>query len=215
MLDVLWGKEGIIKDIFNRILFDYIPYAEYHSYWQMFVVGEIDMPKMPDQTYKIPAYYYQLREDDIFEQYEIKQRNAIKYIWYKFEDSLLSVINNFLDHSFNIESQNNGNNKEEKTLYTLKKLDKKLDKLVNELKIFFTENEPNEDSLGLRVRGIIISDYKKIGLLISKEMNKEKIELNELVIKHLVESSLRYILELKRVQVLENKVIKGYSFSPE
>lgn len=215
MLDVLWGKEGIIKDIFNRILFDYIPYAEYHSYWQMFVVGEIDMPKMPDKTYKIPAYYYQLREDDIFEQYEIKQRNAIKYIWYKFEDSLLSVINNFLDHSFNIESQNNGNNKEEKTLYTLKKLDKKLDKLVNELKIFFIENEPNEDSLGLRVRGIIISDYKKIGLLISKEMNKEKIELNELVIKHLVESSLRYILELKRVQVLENKVIKGYSFSPE
>lgn len=215
MLDVLWGKEGIIKDIFNRILFDYIPYAEYHSYWQMFVVGEIDMPKMPDKTYKIPAYYYQLREDDIFEQYEIKQRNAIKYIWYKFEDSLLSVINNFLDHSFNIESQNNGNNKEEKTLYTLKKLDKKLDKLVNELKIFFIENEPNEDSLGLRVRGIIISDYKKIGLLISKEMNKEKIELNELVIKHLVESSLRYILQLKRVQVLENKVIKGYSFSPE
>lgn len=215
MLDVLWGKEGIIKDIFNRILFDYIPYAEYHSYWQMFVVGEIDMPKMPDKTYKIPAYYYQLREDDIFEQYEIKQRNAIRYIWYKFEDSLLIVINNFLDNSFNIESQNNGNNKEEKMLYTLKKLDKKLDKLVNELKIFFIDNEPNEDSLGLRVRSIILSDYKKIGLLISEEMNKEEIELNELVIKHLVESSLRYIVELKRVQVLENEIIKGYDFSIE
>lgn len=215
MLDVLWGEEEIIKEIFNKVLFDYIPYAEYHSYWQMFVVSEIDMPKMLDKTYKIPAYYYQLKEDEIFEQYEIKQRNAIKYIWYKFESYLLSLINNFLDDSFNVEIQNNGNNKEEKSLYTLKKLGKKLDKLVNELKMFFIENEPKEDSLGLRVRGIILSDYKKMGMLISKEMNREKIELNELVIKHLVEASLRYIIELKRVQVIESEVIKGYSFSTE
>ncbi|MGL5686572.1 MAG: hypothetical protein ACRCXQ_12345 [Vagococcus fluvialis] len=215
MLDVLWGEAEIIKEIFNRVLFDYIPYAEYHSYWQMFVVSEIDMPKMPDKIYKIPAYYYQLREDEIFEQYEIKQRNAIKYIWYKFESYLINLINNILDHSFNIEIQNNGNNKEEKSLYTLKKLDKKLDKLVNELKMFFIENEPTEDSLGLRVRGIILSDYKKMGMLISKEMNREEIEFKELVIKHLVEASLRYIVELKRVQVIENEVIKGYDFSIE
>lgn len=127
----------------------------------MFVVSESDMLKMPDKIHKIPAYYYQLREDEIFEQYEIKQRNAIKYIWYKFESYLINLINNYLVHSFNIEIQNNGNNKEEKSLYTLKKLDKKLDKLVNELKMFFIENEPTEDSLGLRVRGIILSDYKK------------------------------------------------------
>lgn len=215
MLDVLWGKEEIIKDTFNRILFDYIPYAEYNSYWQMFVVSEIDMPKMSDETYTIPAYYYQLEADDIFAQHEIERKNAIKYTWYKFEDYFLNLINNFLDRSFNIEFQSNSNNKEEKSLFTLKKLDKKLDKLVNELKMFFIENEPNEDSLGLRVRDIINSDYKKFGTLISKEMNKEEIELNELVIKHLVESSLRYIVELKRVQVIENEVIKGYDFSIE
>lgn len=94
-------------------------------------------------------------------------------------------------------------------------MDKKLDKLVNELKMFFIENEPTEDSLGLRVRGIILSDYKKMEMLISKEMNREEIELNELVIKHLVEASLRYIIELKRVQVIESEVIKGYDFSIE
>lgn len=88
----------------------------------MFVVSESDMLKMPDKIYKIPAYYYQLREDEIFEQYEIKQRNAIKYIWYKFESYLINLINNYLVHSFNIEIQNNGNNKEEKSLYTLKKI---------------------------------------------------------------------------------------------
>lgn len=215
MLDVLWGKEEVVKDAFNRILFDYIPYAEYHSYWQMFTVGEIDMPKIPDETYTIPAYYYQLESGDIFAQYEIKQKNAIKYTWYKFENYFLSLINYFLDNSFNIESQSNGNNKEEKSLFTLKKLDRKLDKLVDELKIFFIENEPNEDSLGFRVRNIIISDYKKYGMLISKEMNQEKRGLNELVIKHLVESSLKYIVELKRVQVIESEVIKGYSFLKE
>lgn len=215
ILDVLWGKEKMIKDTYNRVLFDYVPYAEYHSYWQMFVVGEIDMPKMPDKTYKIPAYYYQLREDDIFEQYEIKQRDAIKYVWYKFEDTLLSLINSFLGNYFKIEYQSNGNDREEKLLYTLKKLDKKLDKLVHNLKIFFIENEPKEDSLGLRVRSIILSDYKKFGILISKEMNNEKAELSELVIKHLVESSLVYIAELKRVQVIENEVIKASNFSTE
>ena len=207
-LDVLWGEEEMMKDAYNRVLFDYVPYAEYHSYWQMFVVGEIEMPK-------IPAYYYQLREDDIFEHYAIKQRNAIKYIWYKFEDTLLSLINSFLDHCFKIESQSNGNDREEKPLYTLKKLDKKLNILIDDLKKFFLENEPKEDSLGLRVRGIILSDYKKFGILISKEMNNEKAELNELVIKHLIESSLSYIVELKRVQMIENEVIKGYSFSTE
>ena len=207
-LDVLWGEEEMMKDAYNRVLFDYVPYAEYHSYWQMFVVGEIEMPK-------IPAYYYQLREDDIFEHYAIKQRNAIKYIWYKFEDTLLSLINSFLDHCFKIESQSNGNVREEKPLYTLKKLDKKLNILIDDLKNFFLENEPKEDSLGLRVRGIILSDYKKFGILISKEMNNEKAELNELVIKHLIESSLSYIVELKRVQMIENEVIKGYSFSTE
>ncbi|MBX9041516.1 hypothetical protein [Enterococcus durans] len=213
MLDVLWGREEVRKDVFNRILFDYIPYAEYHSYWQMFIACEIDMPKMPDETYTIPAYYYQLESDDIFAQYEIKQKKAIKYTWYKFEDYFLNLINDFLDNSFNIESQSNGNSKEEKSLFTLKKLNRKLDKLVDELKNFFIENEPNEDSLGFRVRDIIISDYKKYGMLISKEMNQEKRELNELVIKYLVESSLRYIVELKRVQVIETEVIKGYNLS--
>lgn len=215
IIDILWGKEEMMKDIYNRILFDYVPYAEYHSYWQMFVVGEIDMPKMQNKTHRIPAYYYQLREDKIFEQHEIEQRNAIKYIWYKFDDALLGLINNFLEDNFKIESQNNENGKEEQPLYTLKKLDKKLDKLVHKLKIFFIENEPKEDSLGLRVRSIILSDYKKFGILISKEMNNEKAELSELVIKHLVESSLVYITELKRVQVIENEVIKGYNVSTE
>lgn len=38
-------------------------------------------------------------------------------------------------------------------------------------------------------------------------------ELNELTLKHLIESSLTYITESKRVQVIELEVIKGYKFT--
>lgn len=78
---------------------------------------------------------------------------------------------------------------------------------------FFAENMPNEDSLGLRVRNIIISDYKKFGSLIAKKLLGEQFELNELNQKLLVESSLAYITDLERVQVIELEVIKGYKFN--
>lgn len=53
----------------------YILYAEYHSYWQMFVVSNTNMPKLPDNSFTIPAYWYHLKEDKIFEQYEIKKKS--------------------------------------------------------------------------------------------------------------------------------------------
>lgn len=210
--DILLGKDEYMKEVFNSQLLDYVPYAEYYTYWQMFETGEIDMPKFPNSNYPIVGYFYQIKPDTVFDQYAIQQINAINYIWCKFENMLIEIINDFLENEFKIESQNVNNNSS-KVLYTLKKLDNKLKILAQRIQSFFQKNELNEDSLGLRVRSIILSDYKKWGMLISKEMNKEKIELNEIVIKHLVESSLRYIVELKRVQVIESEVIKGYSFS--
>ncbi|ODJ48361.1 hypothetical protein BFR38_06140 [Brochothrix thermosphacta] len=75
--------------------------------------------------------------------------------------------------------------------------------------MLFQENELNEDSLGLRVRNIIVSDYKKIGNLIVNNMNNIEVGLSESVTKYLVESSLEYVTALKRVQVIE---LKGYEF---
>ena len=117
---------------------------------------------------------------------------------------ILKLIKIFLKKEFKIESG-----------YTLKKINKKLKYLVSQLNDFVIDNMPNEDSLGLRVRNIMISDYKRFGILIAKEIKGEEMELNELTLKHLVESSLTYITELKRVQVIELEVIKGYKFTVE
>ncbi|MEM5636514.1 hypothetical protein AAHB65_15400 [Bacillus toyonensis] len=96
---------------------------------------------------------------------------------------------------------------------SLKKLDKKLNNIVSRFNRLLLEYVPNEDSLGLRARNIIISDYKKFGTLITKEMKGEPLTLVEHTLKLLVESSLAYITELKRVQTLELEVINKYIFS--
>ncbi|MFT8930229.1 MAG: hypothetical protein ABF969_12935 [Sporolactobacillus sp.] len=202
LLEVLYDKDESLKVKLNNILIDYVPYAEYHSYWQMFVVGEIEMPKLPNSRYTMSSYFYQIREDEIIEQYEGIQNKAIEFIYYKYNDSLSKLIRKFLKDSFKVNGK-----------YSLKKVDNKLGILVSQLMDFFANNMPNEDSLGLRVRNIIISDYKKFGSLIAKELMGEQLELTELTQKFLVESSLTYITELKRVQVIELEAIKGYKFN--
>ncbi|EMF0270878.1 hypothetical protein ACTXLQ_08590 [Enterococcus hirae] len=197
LLDVLNGSDEKSKEIFNNVLTDYVPYAEYHSYWQMFVVGDIEMPKIDNTSYPISSYFYRLKEDDIFEQYEIIQKNAIEFLYYKFDIQINQLIQNFIREEGD----------------SLTKLDKRLGHLVLQITDFFLKNMPKEDSLGLRARNIITSDYKKFGTLIAKEMKGEQMELNEFTLKYLVEASLAYITGLKRVQVIELEVIKGYKFT--
>lgn len=96
---------------------------------------------------------------------------------------------------------------------SLKKLDKKLNNFVSRLTRFLLKLVPNEDSLGLRARNIIISDYKKFGTLIAKEMKGEPWTLDEHTLKLLVEYPLAYITEFKRVQTIELELINKYNFS--
>ncbi|MDT2703020.1 hypothetical protein [Enterococcus dongliensis] len=201
ILDVLDHGNEDLKNLFNTMLFDYVPYAEYHSYWRMFVEGR-NMPTFPDNEFVIPAYYYQLNEDSIIEQYGLKRINAIEFLYYKFDVDLMEIVKDFLENEFKTDSG-----------YSLKKIDKKLEHLVSVLNVFFLKNMPDEDSLGLRVRNILISDYRRFGYLIARKMEKGKFELAEHTLKYLVESSLAYVNELKRVQVIELNVIKGYNFS--
>ncbi|MDA2393353.1 hypothetical protein PDN30_10100 [Bacillus cereus] len=96
----------------------------------------------------------------------------------------------------------------------MKKLDTKLTMLVSHLTDMLQTLLPNEESLGLRVRSIIISNYKKFGTLITKDLEGEKrMTLEDSTMKLLVESSLMYIMQLKRVQVVELEVIRGIKFN--
>ena len=179
------------------MLFDYVPYAEYHSYWQIFMVGEIETTKFPNSQLSISSHFYTLKEDDIFEKYECIQKNAIEFLYYKCGTQFHILFVDFIMQEGD----------------SLKKLDKKLDYFVSRLTRFLLQYVPNEDSLGLRARNIIISDYKKFGTLIAKEMKGETWTIYEHTQKLLVESSLTYITELKRVQTIELEVINKYNFS--
>ncbi|MEH6931934.1 hypothetical protein [Bacillus sp. JJ783] len=198
-IDVLNGDDDQLKEIYNNVLFDYVPYAEYHSFWQMFVVGEIQMPKFSNShsQLSISSHFYYLKENDIFEKYECIQKNAIEFLYYKCGTQFHILFVDFIIQEGD----------------SLKKLDKKLNNFVSRLTRFLQKYIPNEDSLGLRARNIIISDYKKFGTLIAKEMKDEPWTLDELTLKLLVESSLAYITELKRVQTIELEVINQYNFS--
>ncbi|MFK0526268.1 hypothetical protein ACINKY_29060 [Paenibacillus illinoisensis] len=196
-IDVLNGDDGELKKKYNNVLFDYVPYAEYHSYWQMLVVGEIAMPELPNSQLNISSHFYNLKEDDIFNKYNYILKHAIKFLYYKCGTEFHSLFVDFIMQEGD----------------SLKKLDKKLNNFVSLLTRFLQKYAPNEDSLGLRARNIIISDYKKFGTLIAKEMKGEPWTLNEHTLKLLVESSLAYITELKRVQAIELEVINKYNFS--
>ncbi|MEK4877187.1 MULTISPECIES: hypothetical protein [Paenibacillus] len=197
LIDVLYGDDDKLKETYNNMLFDYVPYAEYHSYWQMFVIGEIEMPKFPNSQLNISSHFYNLNEDDIVEEYESIQKNAIEFLYYKCGKQIHNLFVEFIMQEGD----------------SLKKLDKKLNNFVSRLTRFLQEYVPNEDSLGLRARNIIISDYKKFGFLIAKEMKDESWTLVEHTLKLLVESSLAYITKLQIVQTIELEVINKYYFS--
>lgn len=202
LIDVLWSEDTDTKELFNTILMDYVPYAEYHSYWQMFIVGDIKMPRLPDPKYVMSAYYYQLNEDEIFERYEKIQRNAIELLYTKLRKTIRMKINKFVTDDFKVEDG-----------YSLKKLTKNLDALVSEFRELFSENTPSPESLGLRARNIIVSDYKIFGALILKDIQKKELQLKELNQKLLLEASLRYISELRKVQAIEIEAIHGHTFT--
>ncbi|CAI8888119.1 hypothetical protein [Bacillus velezensis] len=197
LIDVLYGDDTKLKETINNVLFDYVPYAEYHSYWQMFVIGEIEMPKFPNGQFSISSHFYNLKEDDIFERYESIQKKAIEFLYYKCGKQIHTLFVDFILQEGD----------------SLKKLDKKLNYFVLHLTNFLPKYISNEDSLGLRARNIIISDYMKIGTIIAKEMKGEPWTLDEHTIKLLVESSLAYVTDLKRVQTIELEVIYKYIFS--
>lgn len=89
LLDVLYGDDDKLKETYNKVLFDYVPYAEYHSYWQMFMVGEIEMSEFPNSQLSISSHFYNLKEDDIFEKYESIQKTQLNFF-------ILSAENNFI-----------------------------------------------------------------------------------------------------------------------
>lgn len=188
-LDILYSDNLELKNTINDFLIDYVPYAKYLSYWEMFCSHEIEIAKLPYNEYKIPPSFYGIYEDEIINNFKPIQQEAIMFLYEKCHDEFQNIVTSFIlvnSHSF-------------------KKLDKKIDVLVRtDLLNILKPLKPNEYSLGLRVRNLIISDWRSIGYNLSDEMRGDSLGLNNRKTeKILIESSSVYINDLERIQNLK------------
>lgn len=179
---------GNAQDIHRKlisVLIDYVPYARNLTYYEVFVIDKYD-------GYKIPAYFYNLREDDIMDSYDIFESEAIEYLYHKCKSSFDKSLSKFIKEAGS----------------SFSKLDKKIHSFVlKEMDMILDEHVLDENSLGLRVRNIVLSDYKRLGAIVQKNMALGKNVSDDLTkddsaLSLLIESSKVYIMQLAGAQAL-------------
>ena len=194
-IEVLWGNNNEIEDnlfdIFKLlfemcensrkkdkidteyILCDYVKYAKYYSYFHLLTTKNEIL---------IPFVYYGIKEDDVMNNIETSKEEAILFLFKKLKDDFLIIYKNFIkdNNSFHYIWKEILNN-----LYG--------DKFINLLKKY----SPKEESLGLRVRNIILSDFKNIPSQIKNYYIKGELNTNLQALNY---ASSQYILALEEIQ---------------
>lgn len=189
--EVLWGtKEEIsnyLPDLFellwnevskensgyqidkNLFLCDYVPYAKYNTYWNILF----------SENNNYPAITYGIFEDDVIENYDKAEREAYKFLYNKCKKDFLKIFNDFTD----------------KTM-SFYKIDKVFQQsFIENLFIPMLKNfEPDNDSLGLRVKNLIKSDLSHCASLIYENNTQNE------YFSRLIRASSTYILSLEKIQ---------------
>lgn len=183
--DILYSDDLEIKELVNKVLIDFVPYAKYFSYQEMFFENKFPVGKFLYSDFNIPLFFYGIKEDDVREMIQSNQNGAINYLFDKSQSEFRKVFYDFVLS----------------TGKSFSKLNNKLNSFVkHDLLVILNALLPDENSLGLRVHDLMISDWKSLGVLISKEMadieksNQDKIE------KLLIEFSMEYISKLEIIQ---------------
>lgn len=213
-LELLWGdykKSTLSKNIFkkiiidilnddnkcslkkeiNRILVDYIPYAKYLSLWEMFFTDIYEMEMIPDNDYKLSSFFYGISEDDIIENYFSSQIEAIDFLYKKCSQEFNDLFYDFVKQDSN----------------SLDGLNERLNSLADALQTILQDYISDENSLGLRVYNLMVSDWKKIGTLLVGISEKDKEDIYYYIDKFLIESSMKYVENLTRVQNLKRQFL--------
>lgn len=178
LFEVIWEelpKEMIDKELY---LCDYIPYAKYNTYWEILF----------HSTYSnkhYPALLYGIDECDVISSREPSKKNAIGHLYKKCSKRFTEIFFQFAaaTDSFHM-------------------IPKKLE--MNFIESLFLPMldtvKPDESSLGLRVKNLIIADLSQSAELILgiKPSNEE--------IRSLIYASSKYIVELEKI----HEKIEGY-----
>lgn len=191
--DVLWGTEAEIKlyakelftilfdDLCNNqiepnlsledILCDYVPYSKDLTYWNLlFFNGNT-----------LPAVFFGIREDTIIGEIDGNREKALLYLYNKCKNEFIAALIAFTSETD-----------------TFTKIDKVFlndfvyKRFISLLKKFL----PNETSLGLRVKNLIVADLSHVSLLMSRNESKEK----QKYYRQIINASSDYILKLEKIQ---------------
>jgi hypothetical protein len=203
--EVLWGKEEEIRrnipEIFHNLIYDlilcnseldidiynivcdHVSYAKYSTYYRI----------LNNRPKGIPAYYYRVLEDDIYNNIDSARESAIDYLFSK-SNCRSSFEKMFIEFCSATDS------------YT--KLDKKIEKnlVIPRVIPLLRQFVPDINSLGLRVKDIIESDLEKLKALafIPPDMN--------LHFEKLITISNNYVNELEYLQNAYIAKINGGEF---
>lgn len=191
--ECFWDKNEM-RELLNHVLIDYIPYAKESPLFDMILFpSKYKMKKISKTDMYAPLYFYGVSEDEVIEQFSLCLDDAIEFLFKKCHKDFKNIFINFI--------------KEHGT--SLKKINKKLEDFVNnELKQLLLQYSPKEDSLGLRVKNIMISDwFSRIDLVMALFDNRS-LDDKLLFEMKLYNNSMNYVEDLEDLQ---KKLIGGFS----
>lgn len=168
LIEILLGDKSDI-DI-NELLYDYIPYAKWATYWEILYESET-----PNQY---PAILWGIYEDDVCGNLDCSRESAILFLWDKCGRDFKIEFTNFINE-----------------IDSFKKIDCKFknDFIEKRFMPLLKKYKPGSESLGLRVRNLILSDLSIVPKLLS---NFECVDTE----KQLVNASSYYIVQLEKIQ---------------
>lgn len=190
--EILWGTDeeidSYIFDLFKRLweevsidnspydidrellLFDYVPYAKYSSYWKILL----------SENNQYPAISYGIYEDTVIKNIDSAREEAFLFLYQKCQTEFLKLFKDFTNSTLSFH-----------------KIDKVFKNIFIE-KTFIPmlkRYTPNSSSLGLRVRELIFADLSHSAELIHNKMTD-----NRAYKKSLIKASSGYIIELENIQ---------------
>lgn len=166
---ILWDEISVNTSTYNIDVelykCDYVPYAKYSTYSNILLKS------------KYPAIFFGVLEDTVFEELGPSEEDAITYLYQKCKKQFASAFSSFAE-----------------THLTFHKLD---NIIKNELLPLFVKilknNRPNLNSLGLRVRYLILADLSQCASIVAQGRDDNNH-------KSLINASCQYIIELESIQ---------------
>ncbi len=179
MYDLIENPSDIPFSV-EDILCDHVKYSKYHAYWNILF----------DSDNSVPAFFYGIFEDEVVEYIDIARDNAIDFLFIK--PGLKAAF--FTAFTYFISSEKAD---------SFSCLDKKLYELLLYPEFIKTLEKylPREDSLGLRVRNIVLGDLSQMKALVFIPQDYNTI------CERLINTSSEYIDKLEEYQneYIENR----------